>query len=153
MPVNVITGDSSGHNYASGRLDHQAYFKSIRVEQSHLEAVVTDRLLDAWFDEAALIPGLLPEGLGPYGTWSHTWMWDGTSHVDPLKEANAQAVRLSNHTTTLADEYARAGTRLGDPDPPAGQGVRVADRARPRAELGHSGMTLPTRRRKRCRRH
>ena len=109
VPVNVITGDSSRHNYASGRLDHQAYFKSIRVEQSHLEAVVMDRLLDAWFDEAALIPGLLPEGLGPYGTWSHTWMWDGTSHVDPLKEANAQAVRLSNHTTTLADEYARAG--------------------------------------------
>ncbi|MCK6490712.1 MAG: phage portal protein, partial [Planctomycetes bacterium] len=29
--------------------------------------------------------------------------------VDPLKEANAQAKRLENHTTTLADEYARKG--------------------------------------------
>ena len=30
-------------------------------------------------------------------------------HVDPAKEANAQATRLSNHTTTLAYEYARQG--------------------------------------------
>lgn len=109
VPVNVLTGDSSRHNYASGRLDHQTYFKSIRVEQSHLEAVVMDRILGAWFDEAALIPGLLPDGLGPYGSWPRTWMWDGTSHVDPLKEANAQAVRLASLTTTLADEYARMG--------------------------------------------
>jgi capsid protein len=29
--------------------------------------------------------------------------------VDPAKEANAQATRLSNHTTTLAIEYARQG--------------------------------------------
>ena len=28
---------------------------------------------------------------------------------DPAKEANAQATRLTNHTTTLADEYARRG--------------------------------------------
>ncbi len=109
VPVNVLTGDSSRHNYASGRLDHQTYFKSIRVEQSHLEAVVMDRILAAWFDEAALVPGFLPEGLGPIGDWGRTWMWDGTSHVDPLKEANAQAVRLASLTTTLADEYARMG--------------------------------------------
>jgi len=109
VPVNVLTGDSSRHNYASGRLDHQAYFKSIRVEQSQLEAVVLDRILAAWFDEASLLSGFLPDGLGPWGTWPRTWMWDGASHVDPLKEANAQSVRLASHTTTLADEYARIG--------------------------------------------
>jgi capsid protein len=31
MPFNVAAGNSSGYNYASGRLDHQTYFKSIRV--------------------------------------------------------------------------------------------------------------------------
>jgi capsid protein len=36
MPFNVAAGNSSGYNYASGRLDHQTYFKSIRVEQHHL---------------------------------------------------------------------------------------------------------------------
>ncbi len=65
MPFNVAAGNSSGYNYASGRLDHQTYFKSIRVEQAHLECAVLDRVLAAWFDEAALIPGLLPDGIGP----------------------------------------------------------------------------------------
>jgi capsid protein len=45
MPFNVAAANSSGYNYASGRLDHQTYFKSIRVEQSHIESVVLDRLL------------------------------------------------------------------------------------------------------------
>ena len=33
MPFNVAAGNSSGYNYASGRLDHQIYYKSIRVDQ------------------------------------------------------------------------------------------------------------------------
>ena len=109
MPFNVAAGNSSGYNYASGRLDHQTYFKAIRVEQAHLECVVLDRILAAWFDEAVLISGLLPAGLGPIGGWPHQWFWDGHEHVDPAKEATAQATRLANHTTTLADEYARRG--------------------------------------------
>lgn len=109
MPFNVAAGNSSGYNYASGRLDHQTYFKAIRVEQAHLECVVLDRLLAAWFDEAVLIPELLPAGVGPIADWPHQWFWDGHEHVDPAKEATAQATRLANHTTTLADEYARRG--------------------------------------------
>jgi len=107
MPFNIAAGNSSGYNYASGRLDHQTYFKSIRVEQAHLEVSVLDRILAAWFDEAVLIPGLLPAGL--IAEWPHQWFWDGHEHVDPAKEANAQATRLANHTATLADEYARRG--------------------------------------------
>jgi lambda family phage portal protein len=109
MPANVARADSSGYNYASGRLDHQTYFKSIRVEQSHLECVVLDRILAAWLDEAAFIPGLIPPGLPPFTAWDHQWFWDGREHVDPAKEASAQATRLANHTATLAEEYARRG--------------------------------------------
>lgn len=109
MPFNVAAGNSSGYNYASGRLDHQTYFKSIRVEQTQLETVVLDRILAAWFDEAVLIPGLLPADAGPIAQWPHQWFWDGHEHVDPAKEATAQATRLANHTTTLAHEYARQG--------------------------------------------
>jgi capsid protein len=39
----------------------------------------------------------------------HVWFWDGVEHVDPAKEASAQATRLANHTTTLAHEFARQG--------------------------------------------
>jgi lambda family phage portal protein len=120
MPFAISAGNSSGYNYASGRLDHQMYFKAIRVEQAHLEAVVLDRILAAWLAEAALIPGYLPDlcrsSAEPCGgtrsravPWEHTWFFDGHEHVDPLKESSAQALRLANHTTTYADEYARRG--------------------------------------------
>jgi capsid protein len=109
MPFAISAGNSSGYNYASGRLDHQMYFKAIRVEQAHLEAVVLDRILAAWLDEAAVIPGLLPDGLGLIADWPHQFFFDGHEHVDPLKESSAQALRLANHTTTYADEYARRG--------------------------------------------
>ena len=107
VPINIVTGDSSRHNYASGRLDHQAYFKSIRVEQSHLNEVVCDRILSAWLAEAELLTEFA--FLRGMGSLSHQWFWDGTEHVDPAKEATAQERRLKNNTTTLADEYAKQG--------------------------------------------
>jgi len=105
MPYNIAACNSSGYNYASGRLDHQTYYKSIRVEQSHCEAVVLDRILDAWMAEAVKV---YPE-LAGLEDWPHQWFWDGHEHVDPLKEASAQATRLASNTTTLAAEYARSG--------------------------------------------
>ena len=107
VPINVVTGDSSKHNYASGRLDHQTYFKSIRVEQSHLNETVCDRILSAWMGEAMLLSEF--SFLRGLGDLPHQWFWDGTEHVDPAKEATAQERRLKNNTTTLADEYAKQG--------------------------------------------
>jgi capsid protein len=110
MPFNVAAGNSSGYNYASGRLDHQTYFKSIRVEQTQLARVVLDRILKAWLREAILIEGYLPNSLRTLdSTFEHQWFWDGHEHVDPAKEANAQKIRLASHTTTLAIEFARQG--------------------------------------------
>jgi capsid protein len=104
MPYNVAAGNSSDYNYASGRLDHQTYYKSIRVEQRHCESVVLDRILSAWLEEAAPLYGFETMGVP-----LHQWFWDGHEHVDPQKEANAQATRLLSNTTTLAIEYARQG--------------------------------------------
>ena len=111
VPFSVAAGNSSGYNYASGRLDHQTYYKSIRVDQTQLGLTVLDRVLRAWLDEAILISGLLPLWMrtAAFRTLSHQWFFDGQEHVDPAKEANAQATRLQNHTTTLAYEYARQG--------------------------------------------
>jgi lambda family phage portal protein len=109
MPRNIALCDSSAYNYASGRLDHQTYFKSIRVEQTQLEDVVLDRVLDAWMREAVRVAGFLPPSARALGDSPHQWFWDGMEHVDPAKEANAQETRLKNHTTTLASEYAKEG--------------------------------------------
>jgi len=107
MPFNVAACNSSGYNYASGRLDHQTYFKSIRVEQSHLAETVMDRVLAAWLAEAGLLEDFA--FLRGFGDLPHQWFWDGMEHVDPAKEATAQEKRLKNNTTTLADEYAKQG--------------------------------------------
>lgn len=110
MPFNIAAGNSSGYNYASGRLDHQAFFKSIRIDQSHLADIVLDRIFGAWLDEAVLIEGYLPQSARMRDAeFPHQWFWDGFEHVDPAKEANAQATRLASNTTTLAAEYAKCG--------------------------------------------
>ncbi|MCE5280329.1 MAG: phage portal protein [Planctomycetaceae bacterium] len=104
MPYNIAACNSSGYNYSSGRLDHQTYYKSIRVDQAHCEAVVLDHILSAWLAEAVKV-----FGLGDLSDTSHQWFWDGHEHVDPAKEATAQAQRLESNTTTLASEYAKQG--------------------------------------------
>lgn len=103
IPYNIAACNSSSYNYASGRLDHQTFFKSISVDQSNCELAVVDPLFNAWLDEAERVYGWnLPSR-------KHQWFWDGLEHVDPSKEADAQSTRLANNTTTLAIEYARQG--------------------------------------------
>jgi lambda family phage portal protein len=110
MPFNIAAGNSAGYNYSSGRLDHQAFFKAIRIDQSYIADVVLDRILRAWLDEAVLIEGYLPQSVRMRDVdFAHQWFWDGFEHVDPAKEANAQSTRLASNTTTLAAEYAKAG--------------------------------------------
>jgi capsid protein len=107
LPYNIAACNSSSYNYASGRLDHQTYHKSIRVEQAHLGQVVLDRIFAAWIEEAQWLEEFA--FLRDLADVPHQWFYDGNEHVDPAKEANAQATRLSSHTTTLAAEYARQG--------------------------------------------
>ncbi|MCL2647573.1 MAG: phage portal protein [Phycisphaerales bacterium] len=135
MPFNIAAGNSSGYNYASGRLDHQTYYKSIRVDQEQIGRVVLNHILRAWLEEAILIPGLLPSCVknAPFSELDHQWFWDGQEHVDPNKEANAQATRLQNNTTTLAYEYARQGRDWED---------ELRQRAKEVALMNKLGLTM-----------
>jgi len=108
IPYNIAALDSSSYNYASGRMDHQIYASTQRVQRDELERLMLDRTLRAWLDEAVLV-GIVPSGLPPISEWQWAWVWDGKEHVDPSKEANAAETRLRTHTTTLAAEYAKAG--------------------------------------------
>ena len=114
VPFHIAAGNASGYNFASSRMDLQTYGVSIDVERSEWEVCCLDRILSAWFDEAILLPGLIPEGLGPFAELPHRWHWDGRPHVDPQKEANAQKTRLANGTTTFALEYAAQGLDYED---------------------------------------
>ncbi|MBE6363404.1 MAG: phage portal protein [Lentisphaerae bacterium] len=106
MPFNVAKGNSSTYNYASGRLDHQVYHRKIQIERQNIEEMILDDIYEQWekYDQA-----FHREDYDDALEVNHVWMWDGFEHADPAKEANAQATRLTNGTTTLAEECAAQG--------------------------------------------
>lgn len=108
MPLNIALGSSEGLNYASGRLDDQAFGIARTIERTSLEEAVLDRLLGTWLAEAALVEGLNIRGEEAVNL-PHDWFWDGHPHVDPVKHAAGQQIRLQNLTTNLASEYAAEG--------------------------------------------
>lgn len=107
-PKNLITGDSSGFNFASGKLDHLPYQHSIWINREDFRERVLDPVLFLWLEEATLA-GEIPEGLPPYAEWDFDWYWDGFSSIDPLKEATAKEKRLLIGLTTLMEECAEEG--------------------------------------------
>lgn len=108
MPYNVAACNSASYNYASGRLDHQTYAKAIGTERESWARKALDPVWAAWYAEARLaVPEIV--AFDPPPTLAVEWMWDGGEHVDPSKEASAQATRLASGTTTLPAEYAKQG--------------------------------------------
>ena len=110
MPFNVAACNSSDYNYASGRMDHQVFYKEISVEREDIALDVLDRIFEAWLSEAVLVENYLPQNAREIDVdLDPEWLWDGYEHVDPVKEATAQSIRLDSNTTTLQDEWARQG--------------------------------------------
>ena len=107
MPFNVAAGDSSGYNYASGRLDHQTYDRSIEVERAELRAAMLDRIYEAWLDEYRIVASLTPQEVEELQ--DHEWHFAGRGHVDPKKEADADKIRLANGTLTYSRYWAKQG--------------------------------------------
>lgn len=104
VPFNVAALNSSDYNYASGRLDHQTYFRALEVETKFIESLILSKIYQLWIMEYGYV-----RGLNYASDFNYRWYWDGHPHVDPQKEANAQKTRLENMTTTLAEEYAAQG--------------------------------------------
>jgi capsid protein len=109
MPLNVALCDSSRYNYASGRLDHQTYFRAIGIDRSEIGDVILSPLYRAWDREYRFTPGAAvnPQGADLPDFWE--WFFDGFEHVDPGKESGADDTRLKNLTDTPQDIYARKG--------------------------------------------
>jgi len=136
MPFNVAACNSATYNYASGRLDHQVYGRSIKVKRSILESRVLAKVFFAWLEEAILVtPAIIPDSAGDPDEWILQWAWDSGEHVDPLKEANALTIRLQNNMTTFATEYAKMGRDWK---------VELRQRAAEREFLKELGLDDPT---------
>jgi len=104
MPFNKASGNSSGYNFASGRLDHQTYFEFVDIERSNLETLFLDRVFLWWINEAVFIPGEIPAGIGPIDQLDYTWRWPKHQHIDPQKQAAAD-LQLWNGGLLTDEEY------------------------------------------------
>jgi lambda family phage portal protein len=108
IPVMIVTGDASNHNFASGRLDYQAFMKMIDVERTDYSGQCLDPIFDMWIEDARLVDGLLPDA-AMSGYVPRQWYWPGIEHVDELKAANAARVRIETGQSSIATENARSG--------------------------------------------
>ena len=104
VPQNIATLNSSGYNYASGRLDFQEYWKALDVEQGTLDDTINDPMFELYAQEWKVA------NRARSLETSHNWVYDGRPHVDPTKEAKAETERLGNMTTNLARSCAKDGT-------------------------------------------
>jgi lambda family phage portal protein len=110
-PRNIVTGDSSPYNYSSARLDHIIYRGAHKVARNRLHIRGNDRVFVAWFAEAVLIPGYIPNAgiLPALSEWSWAWRYDAFPSIDPVKDATATEIELRTGMTTYADALADRG--------------------------------------------
>jgi lambda family phage portal protein len=114
MPLLMIRLDSSKHNYSSARLDTQTYARAVASVQYWLSGTenscgTLNRLVDLVAAEARFkILALRKKPL----TVRYKWTWPARPHVDPAKEALAEATSLENQTLTMTDALAARGKSI-----------------------------------------
>lgn len=108
LPLNSYTGDSSGFNFASGRMDHLPYQASVWAERERFEIEILSKILRNFY-AAANSAGLVPKNLPAFSEWSIAWQWDGFPSIDQTKDETAREMRLKNGISTLSEECAAEG--------------------------------------------
>ncbi len=113
QPRNVVTGDSSGYNFSSARLDHLISRGAAKIERNRLCVRVLDPTIKGWAGEAVLLRGYIPEEilatLPPVSEWSWCWQFDGWPSINPVDDATANETNLKNGLTTHAVLLAQDG--------------------------------------------
>ena len=107
LPLNIAACDSSGYNYASGRLDHQTYDRNNETERFFIGTELLDRVWSAYLQEYAAVNRLSPKQIEEIDIAE--WFFTSRDHVDPGKEADADDTRIRNGTLTYSAYYAKKG--------------------------------------------
>ena len=108
QPLNVVTGNSSGYNYSSGRLDHVPYHRHLRIQRFDVKLEILDPVLYAYEREARLT-GTIGSDIPPIEEWQWCWNWDGFDSIDQNKDASADNSRLGDGTSTYAEVLSEYG--------------------------------------------
>lgn len=109
MPFGKVAGDHSRYNFSSGRMDDAPYWHDRDIARGALEAKAFDRTFWKWCDFAKFsIPGLVRHE-GRWWELRHRWQYDARPVTDPVKDATADELNLTNASDSLAAIAARDG--------------------------------------------
>lgn len=100
MPLMQVRLDSSGHNYSSARFDAQTYQKANRIIQGSLGRHRVYPVVNLVLIEA-MRKGILRPQL--FSRKEIAFRWPQPPHVDPVKEAMAERIRMENRTLSPQD--------------------------------------------------
>ncbi len=107
-PVGAAMGTSQDFNFSSAKLDRVDYRNSLRVERAQCETTVLEPLFAAWFEEAAMVPKLLPNGVR-LAEIPHEWHWPGFASLDPSVDTKSDLDQIAGGTLTLQQFWASRG--------------------------------------------
>ncbi len=107
-PLNLALGTSMKFNFSSAKLDHINYREGLKVERRDCETVCVNRLFAAFFDEAVMVPGLLPKGATLAQT-PHEWHWPGFPTLDAQADTTADIAMINAGTLTWREFWATRG--------------------------------------------
>ena len=111
IPQNLAMCNSSGYNFASGKLDHGTYFLTIDIEREDCADTVLDPLFERWMERAIPAYGW---GFNADIAELHSWDWPYHPIGDPESEANATDKKLKNGSTSLSQVYSEQGLDFED---------------------------------------
>lgn len=108
-PYSILAGDTRESSFSSARFDDRQWQKTVRNDRALTARQLCTPIFNAWWTRARLISGYVPRSAASIVRLRPTWTWDATEHIDPVKEAQAAAMRLQSGLSTLAEECSRIG--------------------------------------------
>ena len=106
MPYNVAVGDSSAHNFASGKLDHLPFRRDNACRQKMASRRACEKAFDHFMAFGELAGMLPPSPVG--GPPRRKWLWPSDEPIDP-REAGANLVKLQSGQATPTSLHAENG--------------------------------------------
>lgn len=107
-PLLLALGTAQKFNFSSAKLDFVNYRGGLDIERVDGEKVALNKMFRAWFEEARLIPDLLPAGASIKRTPT-VWHWPAYSSIDPLVDVQATAAAVAAGQLTLRKFWADRG--------------------------------------------
>ncbi len=109
----AVTGDSSGYNFSSVRMDHLVTRGATKVERNRFAVRVTDRIFLMWAKWAIATRNYIPleilASLPQISSWTWAWQYDGWPSVNPVDDASADETNLKNGLVTHRELLAQRG--------------------------------------------